>query len=148
MSIQPTPQFTKDYAYINTEPSKTSQLPAKEADINTIVERFLSTGVMPPPVRIPLELEDLASAPNLQQLLQARAHMSTAWQNLPKALQEKVGAPDRLLSFFEDPDNEAYLRKNGFLPPKQEAAPPAPVVAPSQPAAAAAPPVPEPPASK
>lgn len=122
MSLLPNPNLSPTFSIINSLPSLTSQLPAKESDINTIINRFLTSGVLPPAHRVPLELEDLTSAPNLQQLLQAGAHMQAAWNVLPAELRDKVGRPEALFPFLDDPDNVPFLSRIGLIAPKPEAA--------------------------
>lgn len=139
MSVLPNPLLDSHFHVLTPGPSMTSQLPAKEADINTIVGRFLETGVLPPAHRVPLELEDLTSAPNLQQLLQASALGHSAWLQLPQALRDKVGPPANLFPFLEDPDNVPFLERLGILTPQPPPEAPPKVVPPAEPAPAPAP---------
>lgn len=116
------------------DPSLTVQSQAKEADINTIVERFHLTGEIPLASRVPFptdvdfdEILDFKTAND--RLLQAR----DSFLSLPASVRSQFqNDPLAFADFATVPDNLPKLREWGLAP----AAPPAPEPAPAPPPSA------------
>lgn len=102
--------------YIPTnEPSRTKQAPANDANINTIVSRFLKTGVLPN--RYPAwQSGDLVALPDLQGMLDAQLQARAAYDKLPAQIREETqGDPARLSAWLLDPRNIETAIKLGVL---------------------------------
>lgn len=110
-----------------SDPTRTKQEFKEEADINTIVERFHITGVMPPNHRVAMfgdfeEPMDFHAAQNRI----ADAHY--AFMQIPPKIRERFGNdPQALMSFLEDRGNREEAKKLGFLEPDKAPEVPLPV---------------------
>lgn len=118
----------------------------RECDINTLMAKYINTGVMPQNVRTGQygdfsSAEDYHAAQNI--LLNARAQFDA----LPSSVRDRFGNnPAKYLAFLHNPDNLEEARKLGVLKEVQAPAPPISVRvipdAPPVPAPAPAPVVP------
>lgn len=119
-----------DAGWTTNEPTLTQQHFAEEADINTIVRKFIKTGELPEPVAMPTfadfteQVDDYQSAMNM--VLEAR----DSFMQLPPATRERFGNdPQQLMEFLADKDNLAEARKLGLAVPEPEAPkPPEPML--------------------
>jgi phage internal scaffolding protein len=106
--------------------SLTQQSFAEEADINTIVNRFMRTGVLPDPVSMPQYVDyegvfDFQSAMNVvraadENFMRLDARVRSRFNNSPQAF----------LEFFSNPDNYDEGVRLGLVVPtpvKQDLAP-------------------------
>ena len=87
------------------DPSLTQQQFKEESDINTIVDRFMKTGVMPDPVSMPQYVDyegvfDFQSAMNV-----VRAADENFMRMDAKVRARFHNSPQEFLEFFANPDN-------------------------------------------
>jgi len=100
------------------DPSLTQQQFKEESDINTIVDRFMKSGVLPNPVNMPQYMDyegvfDYQSAMNAvrsadEQFLRMDAKVRARFNN----------SPQEFLSFFADPANTDEAIRLGLAVPK------------------------------
>jgi phage internal scaffolding protein len=100
------------------DPSLTQQQFKEESDINTIVNRFMKSGVLPTPVNMPQYLDyegvfDYQSAMNAvrsadEQFMRMDAKVRARFNN----------SPQEFLSFFADPANTDEAIRLGLAVPK------------------------------
>jgi len=119
---------------INKEPSLTQQQFADEVNINNIIARYQTTGVLPKggtPV-----FGDFSNIQDFQSAQDAIATAKQAFEALPPYLRRRFNNdPAQLLSFIEDDDNRYEAEKLGLVPKKEVKPTETPVTkAPEQPA--------------
>lgn len=117
------------------DPSLTQQQFKEEADINTIVERFLKSGVMPSPVNMPQYVDyegvfDFQSAMNV-----VRAADENFMRLDAKVRARFNNSPQEFLQFFADPANTDEAIRLGLAIPQPAASGSQEPVAESPPAA-------------
>lgn len=103
------------------DPSLTQQQFAEEADINTIVNRFLKTGVLPTPNTFPQYVDfegvfDYQSAMNL-----VRAADESFMRMDAKVRARFNNSPQDFLEFFADPANNDEAIRLGLAIPQPSA---------------------------
>lgn len=113
-------QRSLDSGLICADPSLAQQSFKEETDINTIVDRFMKTGVLPDPVRMPQYVDyegvfDFQSAMNV---------VRQADENFMK-MDAKVRArfhnsPQEFLEFFANPENHAEAVRLGLVVPDRQ----------------------------
>lgn len=101
------------------DPSLTQQSFAAEADINTIVDRFMKSGVLPDPVSMPQYIDyegvfDFQSAMNVirqadENFARLDARVRARFQNSPQAF----------LEFFSNPANQDEAIRLGLALPNK-----------------------------
>lgn len=97
----------------NTEPSKTVQADAHEADINTIVDRLAKTGQMPI-IQAPPQVDEFADIFDFTSAMQTIAAAKYAFSQLPAKIQARFNHnPAEYVAFADDPENIPELRKWG-----------------------------------
>lgn len=102
----------------NSEPSKTRQEFAADADINTIIERF-GIGYEMPLNTTPPEQGDFTNLPDFT----GAVKMVRAAQEVFNALPAKVRSrfqnePEKYIEFFHDPENYDEALKLGLVKPR------------------------------
>lgn len=103
------------------DPSLTQQQFKEEADINTIVDRFLRSGVLPTPVNMPQYVDyegvfDFQSAMNV-----VRAADENFMRLDAKVRARFNNSPQEFLEFFADPANTDEAVRLGLAIPQQPA---------------------------
>lgn len=116
-------EVSRDTALWCNDPSLTQQQFAEEADINTIVDRFMKTGVLPDAAMMPQYVDyegifDFQSAMNVvraadENFMRLDARVRARFQNSPQAF----------LEFFADPNNAEEGRRLGLLMPLEPSKP-------------------------
>lgn len=97
--------------------SRTHQSFADDSDINTIVNRFLKTGQLPPNVRVP-EYADFEGILDFHDAMNAVRVAQEDFDRLPAQLRARFhNNPQELLEFVADNDNIPEARKLGLIPP-------------------------------
>jgi phage internal scaffolding protein len=104
------------------DPSLTQQQFAEEADINTIVDRFLRSGVMPTPTQMPQYVDyegvfDFQSAMNV-----VRAADENFMRLDAKVRSRFNNSPQEFLEFFANPDNQDEAIRLGLAIPRSPSA--------------------------
>lgn len=121
----------------NKEESLTRQSEADQADINKILKRFETTGVLPIDQRTP-QFIDVSTAPDYRTALDRINVINEAFMQMPADTRAKFdNDPAILLDALGDPARAAELQELGILPKPaaKDAPPPAPPPpAPSPPA--------------
>lgn len=103
------------------DPSLTQQQFKEEADINTIVDRFMKSGVLPTPVNMPQYVDyegvfDFQSAMNV-----VRAADENFMRLDAKVRARFNNSPQEFLEFFADPSNrDEAIRLGLAIPQKAE----------------------------
>jgi len=117
------------------DPSLTDQSFAAEVNINTIVERFGISGMLPT-VQRPPAYGDYSGVFDFQTAMNAVRTAQEGFMELPAKMRARFhNDPQELLEFINDEDNRAEAEKLGLVAKKPETAP-APVAQPvSQPVA-------------
>lgn len=93
---------------------------AEESDINNIMARYMSTGILEN-VREGLEqaFVDVSEAEDYQSMQDAILRSQEAFMALPAVVRDRVGnTPAGYLQFVSDPANENEMRELGLLKPK------------------------------
>lgn len=114
------------------DPSLTQQHFAEECDINTIVDRFMRTGVMPDTVVVP-QYGDYSDVMDFQTAQNAIRQASENFFAMPAAIRARFqNSPQVFLEFFGDPANQDEAIRLGLATrrPAAEGADQAPVSAP------------------
>jgi len=100
------------------DPSLTQQQFAEEADINTIVDRFMRTGVMPEGVSVP-SYADFEGIFDFQTAQNAVRKASENFFSMPAELRSRFqNSPQVFLEFFADPANTDEAIKLGLAVPR------------------------------
>lgn len=112
------------------DPSRAVQEMEVESNINTIVERFGLTGVMPVGMKLP-SYEDFSSCEvfDFRSAVEAVHEAEVTFMSMPAAVRERFNNdPQQFLVFVTDEKNLPEMEKLGLLKKKPEApiqAPPA-----------------------
>lgn len=105
--------------------SKTKQSFKEECDINTIMRRYETTGVIDHVNKRKPEFGDFADVVSFQEGLDIVRHAQEEFANLSARVRDRFGNdPAQFLAFMDNPDNKAEAIKLGIvMPPKPEAPP-------------------------
>jgi len=113
---------SKAAAFICEGPDMAIQSAKEETDINTIVNRFMNTGMLPNPVRAP-QYGDFTGATDYRTSLDAVMAAQASFMELPAHVRRRFhNDPQAFLEFVADEDNRAEAIKLGLVFP-----PPPPV---------------------
>jgi len=97
------------------EASLTQQQFKDEADINTIVDRFMKSGVMPDPVRMP-QFVDIEGVFDYQSAMNAVRAADESFMRLDAKLRSRFNnSPQQFLDFFANPDNRSEAIRLGLV---------------------------------
>ncbi len=101
------------------EPSLTDQSQYKDTDINNIVRRYQTTGLLDSPGAVPfetLQYGDATLLPDYQTALDLVNSVQTEFSSLPSDVREKFGHdPMQLLDALQDPTKQQMLQDIGLL---------------------------------
>lgn len=113
----------------NNQPSMTQQHGAKDADINTIVDRFLKTGQLPN-VPVPPTYENFGDIFDFQSAMNTIKNATDSFMALPaKTRSQFNNDPARFVGYVDhclEVGDLEPLEKMGLALPKKPPAPPAP----------------------
>jgi len=99
------------------DPSLAVESFADEADINTIVNRFLKTGELPANFRVPT-YQDFEGVFDFQTAMNAVRQAADAFMQLPANVRSRFGNdPHNFVDFCSDPENLEEARKLGLTIP-------------------------------
>lgn len=100
------------------EPSLTQQQFKDEADINTIVDRFLRSGVMPTPVNMP-QYVDYEGVFDFQSAMNVVRQADENFMRLDAKVRARFNnSPQEFLEFFANPDNTDEAVRLGLAIPQ------------------------------
>ncbi len=101
------------------EPSLTDQSQYKDTDINNIVRRYQTTGLLDSPGAVPfetLQYGDATLLPDYQTALDLVNSVHEEFSSLPSEIREKFGHdPMQLLDALQDPSKQQMLQDIGLL---------------------------------
>ena len=101
------------------EPSLTDQSQYKDTDINNIVRRYQTTGLLDSPGAVPfetLQYGDATLLPDYQTALDLVNSVQEEFSSLPSEVREKFGHdPMQLLDALQDPSKKEMLQDIGLL---------------------------------
>ena len=101
------------------EPSLTDQSQYKDTDINNIVRRYQTTGLLDSPGSVPfetLQYGDATLLPDYQTALDLVNNVQEEFSSLPSEVREKFGHdPMQLLDALQDPTKKEMLQDIGLL---------------------------------
>ncbi len=101
------------------EPSLTDQSQYKDTDINNIVRRYQTTGLLDSPGSVPfetLQYGDATLLPDYQTALDLVNSVESEFSSLPSEIREKFGHdPMQLLEALQDPTKQEMLQDIGLL---------------------------------
>ncbi len=101
------------------EPSLTDQSQYKDTDINNIVRRYQTTGLLDSPGAVPfetLQYGDATLLPDYQTALDLVNSVHEEFSSLPSEIREKFGHdPMQLLDALQDPTKQQMLQDIGLL---------------------------------
>lgn len=101
------------------DPSLTQQQFKEEADINTIVDRFLRSGVMPTPVNMP-QYVDYEGVFDFQSAMNVVRQADENFMRLDAKVRSRFNnSPQEFLEFFANPDNAQEAIRLGLAVPHQ-----------------------------
>lgn len=107
-----------DHAQHFPDPSLTQQQFAEEADINTIVDRFMKSGVLPDPVNMP-QYMDYEGVFDFQSAMNVVREADLNFSRLdPKVRARFNNSPQTFLEFFADPANKDEGLRLGLIVPQ------------------------------
>lgn len=113
-----------------TDPTRTIQSQAEEANINTIVRNFGVTGTLPVGVRVPT-YGDFDGASDYREAVNAIKSAEESFLAVPASLRKQLDHdPGKFVEWCADPSNLEEMRKLGLAVPGE-----APVAAGEQPKA-------------
>lgn len=105
--------------------SRTQQQFVEDSDINTIVNRFHLTGVIPQNVKMPMDGDFTAAADSYQSALDLVMQAEDAFMQFPAETRDRFGNnPQKMIDFCSDPKNRDEAKKLGLLVPEVVEAPP------------------------
>jgi phage internal scaffolding protein len=114
------------------DPSLTQQQFAEESDINTIVDRFMKSGVLPEPSTMP-QYVDYEGVFDFQTAMNVVRQADENFMRMDARVRSRFdNSPQKFLEFFADPDNRDEGRRLGLLMPAPEAASGTPDAAPTK----------------
>lgn len=114
-----------------TEPSRTKQAFKEECDINTIISRFLKTGVLNFAAKNEPRYGDVTGI-EFQSAMLKVAQAQSLFNELPAALRNRFeNEPAKFLDFVQDEKNREEAVTLGLLQPKAPAATPPATTAPA-----------------
>lgn len=100
------------------DPSLTQQQFAEECDINTIVDRFMKSGVLPSPVNMPA-YQDYDGIFDYQSAMNTIREADLAFMSLDARVRARFNnSPQAFLEFFADPANAEEGVRLGLVIPK------------------------------
>lgn len=104
-------------------PSLTHQEFARECDINWIIKKYETTGVMETGSRVPLDPDVVSMLPtDFQCAMDTLARAQVAFDGLPSSLRDRfANDPARLLAFLNDDNNREEAVKLGLVANLSEA---------------------------
>ncbi len=101
------------------DPSLTDQSQYNDTDINNIVRRYQTTGLLDSPGAVPfetLQYGDATLLPDYQTALDLVNSVQTEFSSLPSEIREKFGHdPIQLLDALQDPSKQEMLQDIGLL---------------------------------
>jgi len=99
--------------------SLTQQQFAEEADINTIVNRFLKSGVLPTPAQMP-QYVDYEGVFDFQSAMNAVRLADENFMRMDAKIRSRFNnSPQEFLEFFANPDNTQEAIRLGLAIPQQ-----------------------------
>jgi phage internal scaffolding protein len=100
------------------DPSLTQQQFAEEADINTIVSRFLKSGVLPTPVQMP-QYVDFEGVFDFQSAMNVVRQADENFMRLDAKVRSRFNnSPQEFLEFFSNPENTQEAIRLGLAIPQ------------------------------
>lgn len=113
-----TDEASQESGLVCPEDTKTKQSFKEQSDINTIVNTFMKTGVMPESVSMP-RYGDFSEAMDYQTALNLVMQAEDAFMELPAQLRARFeNDPGQLLAFLEDDANRAEAEALGLVQAK------------------------------
>lgn len=111
------------------KPSRTRQSFADESNINKIMAKWRTTGIVPNlNVATPV-YEDFSNSVEYMDALNAIASAQAVFANLPSKIRKHVdNDPAKFIAWAEDPANLDELKEFGLVAPEAEVLPPVAVV--------------------
>jgi phage internal scaffolding protein len=107
-----------------TKPSRVKREFRNDADINTIMDRFKKTGVLPVTGQTPTYM-DTTQIPNLQQAMDVMIQAEAAFSGLPaKVRKEFDNNPMTFVEYATKKENLPQLREWGLAKPEEKEKPP------------------------
>lgn len=106
------------YVDCSVEPSLTRQEFADDCDINTLMAKYETTGVINHFNRATPQYLDLSETPDLQTSLAILQDAKIAFSQLPATVRRDFdNDPVKFVAFATDPDNLEKMREWGLAPP-------------------------------
>ena len=100
------------------DPSLTQQQFKEEADINTIVDRFMKSGVMPTPVNMP-QFMDYEGVFDFQTAMNAVRAADENFMRMDAKIRARFNnSPQEFLEFFANPENTQEAIRLGLAIPQ------------------------------
>ena len=116
-----TNEVSNETGLVCADPSLTQQQFKEEADINTIVDRFLRSGVLPTPVNMP-QYVDYEGVFDFQSAMNVVRAADENFMRLDAKIRARFNnSPQEFLAFFGDPANTEEAIRLGLAIPQQAA---------------------------
>jgi len=104
---------------VNNKPTMTQQQFANEVNINSIIGRYKTTGVLPEREGRPV-FGDFSNLTDFRTAQGIVAEANQAFQALPAVIRRRFNNdPAEFISFVEDEDNRKEAEKLGLVPKKE-----------------------------
>lgn len=102
--------------YTFNEPSLTVQAEEPNCNINNIMQRYATQGILPPVNTAEPQYVDVSNIGDYMQCLQVVQNAQQAFDSLPSALRKELdNNPANLLSFIQDENNKERCYEYGLI---------------------------------
>lgn len=119
--LQFSENLVRSHDYYDDEPSLTDQSDLKSSDINTIMEQYVKTGMLPVQERIQAIYADVSEVPSLETAFKIASEASELFSQLPAQVRLAMNNDaSEMENFVSDTNNTDFLIKHGVLVEKQK----------------------------
>lgn len=111
----------REHDYYDDNPSLTDQSDLKSSDINTIMEQYVKTGMLPVQDRINAIYADVSDVPTLETAFKIASEASELFSQLPPQVRLAMdNDASQLENFISNTENHEFLIKHGVIIPREK----------------------------
>lgn len=108
--------YHEKQGYTFNEPSLTVQAEEPNCNINSIMARYATQGILPPTNGATPQYADVSNIGDYMECLQVVQNAQNAFDSLPSALRKELdNNPANLVSFIQDPANKERCVEYGLI---------------------------------
>lgn len=105
-----------EFGLVCSDPSLAQQSFKDETDINVIVDRFMKTGVLPDPVRLPQYVDVTSGVFDYKAAMNMIRQADEAFMSMDAKVRSRFhNSPSEFLEFFADPANAEEAVRLGLV---------------------------------